>query len=296
MVVILVAVVTVIAVVGYGCYATQYKPWHQPIVRVNNTVFDMDYFVKMLRIFGAGQDPSADFELAFSVVGSVENYELSRQAAREFGILDDIISDENVEAELQRYLSSANGTVTEEQFQEILKEYRISEAEFKQMLIESIVLLTALADYIGEQEIPANVEQIQVQAMLLGTEGEALEVRDRWNEGEEFSQLIDDYSPLQNYDEEWLPRGIESSVFDEAAFSLGLDELSQPIQQEDLIRQSGYWLIKILDKEEDRPLSDENRGILVGEAFSDWFEKEKEENQIDNYLDSEKILWALDHV
>ena len=51
--VIVVAIVSVLAIVGYGYYDTHVKPWHQAIVRVNDETFDMRYFVKMFRLWGA---------------------------------------------------------------------------------------------------------------------------------------------------------------------------------------------------------------------------------------------------
>jgi hypothetical protein len=164
------------------------------------------------------------------------------------------------------------------------------------MVIKPLILLPELQDYIGERDVPYEADQVRVQAMLLETEEVAIEVRGKWNDGEDFHILVDEYSPLQDYDEEWLPRGVQSAAFDEAVFSLAIDELSEPIHQDDNIRQTGYWLVKLFDEEKNRTLSDENRDVLIEAAFISWLEDQRAANTVESYLDSDKIIWARDHL
>ena len=42
-------------IVGYVHYVNLNKPWREPIVEVNGEVYDMDYFVKVLRLYQVDQ-------------------------------------------------------------------------------------------------------------------------------------------------------------------------------------------------------------------------------------------------
>ena len=490
-IIILVVIVGVVAagiIVAYGQYI---KPWHQPIVKVNDRVFDMNYFVKMLRLWGGGQDP---VQSAQSVVEVIPYHELMRQAAEEFGIPE--VSDDEIEEQTKSYLGFDPSKESEEDFnqrvEEGLKANGLSRADFEEMFIKPMLLEKKLREYMGYQKYPqaGTPQHVQVQALLLGTEEEAWEARERWDgywlirilgergegngkerhveaillgseekaeevadefNGENFAQLakeyslhtasgekggdlgwlsakdvesrfgadalelainelsepipiqlVAEYSPSRYYPDdsvEWLPQGIESSVFEDFAFSdgsedIGLSEpicdttywtkggywvimvlgregegeeetmhlqgilldskekadflfgsflliqenfaqlakeyslhsasaknggdmgwlsvkdvesrfgadildlelntLSEPIY-EDVSKQSGYWVIEVLGKDE-RALSKEHRDLLSSEAFNDWREQEKAEAEIEDYLDLDKILWALEHI
>ena len=350
----------------------------------------MSYYVKLLRLWGVGQDPSGDVEVALSLVGEMQYHELYRQAADDVGIT---ASDENMTAKIRDYLEVPEQEF-EQRYREFLNEYRVSDAEFKRMYIEPWLLQEKLWEYIEDLEYPENeeYEHVQVQAMLLGTEEEALEIAGRWAAGEGFAQLA---AGSSQHFEGWRPRGIEQSpVFDDIAFrlwigglggpirdtsystnggywlvrvlerdeegslhiqailldskseaekiaervnlgedfaqlageysldsaskvqgghlgwltpegvedkfgqavlALGPNELSEPIYEEDVSKQSGYWLIRVLDKD-DRTLSDDHRDLLTNKAFNNWIEGKKGESRMRNYIDYEKITWALNHI
>jgi parvulin-like peptidyl-prolyl isomerase len=504
-IIILVVIVGVVAAGVVVAYDQYIKPWHQPIVRVNDRVFDMNYFVKMLRLWGGGQDY---IQSAQSVVEVIQYHELLRQAAEEFGIE---VSDNEIEDKIKSYLSFDPANESEQDFNqrvdEALKGAGLSRADFEEMFIEPMLLETKLREYIGYQKYPQDeaLQHVQVKALLLGTEEEALEAEAKWVGGEDLNQLVKEYSPAQYWPQggywlvrfieetgngtdrqlhiqgillvnkekaeevasefdgenfaqlaekysldfaskdnggdlgwltsdaisskfgadnldailalglnelsepvsasyvEWLPQGIESSVFDDFAFSEGsedigisepirdttywtnggywliivlgkegegdeetmhlqgilldskeeadflfrsfpliqenfaqlakeyslhsssaenggdmgwlsvadvesrfgadvldlpLNTLSEPIY-EDISKQSGYWVIEVLGKDE-RALSEEHRDLLSSQAFSDWREEEenkaKEEGRIESYLDYDKIFWALTHI
>jgi len=271
-VIIVVAIIGVVAsgiVVAYGHYI---KPWHQPIVRVNDKVFDMDYFVKMLRLYGAGQNPYQDVELARQVATElIPRYELRRQAAEKFDIE---VSEDEIEEQVRSYFGFDPANESEKDFdqrvEEALKESGLSIVDFEQMFIEPMLLETKLREYIGNREYPEDeeYEHVQVQAMLLGTEEEALEVRSKW-EDTGFDHLINATASSRYYPDdslEWLPQGIESSAFDDFAFGEGSEniDISAPIFDTTYYTKGGYWLVMVL---EERGEGDEKelhiQGILL---------------------------------
>lgn len=90
-------VVAVLGIVGVPWYLNQYQPLHQTVVRVNDTEFNMKYYLQMLRLHGTEQ--SAD------VVKDIEQNELIRQGALKVGVS---VSDKEVKEELKRSNLPAN--------------------------------------------------------------------------------------------------------------------------------------------------------------------------------------------
>ncbi|HJX70260.1 MAG TPA: SurA N-terminal domain-containing protein [Dehalococcoidia bacterium] len=296
---VIIGVVVAGSVIAYGQFI---KPWHQPIVKVNDKVFNMDYYVKMLRLYGAetyvsyytsGYITLDDLgQYMASVADAIRDNELVRQGAEEFGIT---VSEESIEGKLWELLVAPDEELTDEDFQqryqEILDKIRLSDRELKQMYIEPILLQSELLEYV-EKETYAHV---QVQAMLVAGADNATAVRDRWLAGENFNTLVADYSPSKYYPNtssdnttvEWIPQGIESAAFDEYAFAEGSENstVSDAISESE--GSDNYWLIKVLAKE-DRTLS-----------FNHWLEQKRvkgeEEGEIKSYLDGTKISWVLDH-
>ena len=72
-------------------------PCTRTAIRVNDTKFDMDYYIDTLKIVGKGQ--SADYlqSVADSVVKEIEQNELIRQGAGQLGIS---VSDDEVKSKL----------------------------------------------------------------------------------------------------------------------------------------------------------------------------------------------------
>jgi hypothetical protein len=310
LVIISLTIVSALAIIGYGYYATRIKPWHQPIVRVNDTVLDMDYFVKMLRLWGVGQDPYSDVESAQSIAVTMISNELMRRGAEEqFGI---VVSEEAVNGKIREIFGSE---MTDEEFEQKYKEViaslaesGLSEGDFKRKYVESEVIRTELLNRFGEAKYPVDevFPHVHIQAILVVGSDNATAVRERWSEGIE--QLAEAFSASSYYpttdNVEWVSMGLESSALDDYVFGEGskeenLGRISDPI--EDSEQSGSFWVIQVLGKE-GRPLSDDHRDVLIGKAFNEWLDNEKkpEVNEVINYLESEagygKISWALENV
>ena len=67
-------IATVLVLVGAGWYINQYRPLHQTVIMVNDTKFDMNYYIKMLKFYGEGQSV---YYLADEVVRIIERNELA---------------------------------------------------------------------------------------------------------------------------------------------------------------------------------------------------------------------------
>jgi len=96
----------------------------------------------------------------------------------------------------------------------------------------------------------AKPEQVRARHILVETEEEARELRERYLTGEDFAELarehsIDRGSANLGGDLGWFGRGVMVQPFEEAAFSLEPGQISEPVQS-----PFGYHLILVEEREE----------------------------------------------
>ena len=142
-------------------------------------------------------------------------------------------------------------------------------------------------------------DEIKARAMLLGSKVEAEEVRARLA-SEDFSSLAEEYSKhVSKFDGGelgWLKQGdMGSEAFDEVAFNLDLNTISEPVKDESFPTAGGYWIVRVVDRGE-HELEKEVRERLTDRHLSDWLAGQKENSTIENRLDEEKKSWAVDRV
>jgi parvulin-like peptidyl-prolyl isomerase len=123
------------------------------------------------------------------------------------------------------------------------------------MLVERL-----LGEYFDKQ-VPTYAEQRHIFAMFLESESQANEVGARLEAGEDFSQLagelsLDTTSKDKKGDLGWRPEGVlplllENNVVEEYAFSAEAGVLSQPIYDEAKIKAVGYWLVKVVYRDDE---------------------------------------------
>jgi len=244
---IIVAVLVVIAVgVYFGWYVPDVKPLKETVVRVNDTEFNMDYYLKTLKYqiaelksYGFDVDISQASYLADSTVTVIQTNELVILEAQALGFT---VSDEEVKARMDEELADFDPS--------LVKEYRtvITDTFRVQMLKEKM-----LAEYF-EQQVPQSAEQRHIMAMFLESWSQANGIRERLEDGEDFAALsaefcLDSACKSQEGDLGWHPREIlsrlvDSTVLVDSAFGAEAGSLSQPIYEETKIKSLGYWLIK----------------------------------------------------
>ena len=234
----IIAAVTI--TVGAGWYFTQYRPLHETVITVNDTSFNMNYYINTLKLFGQEQPSYYIYYWADEAVRIIEENELIRQGAMkpEIGIT---ISDDEVDEELK------NSDLP------ISREYRD--------LVRAEMLKTKLQDEYFEYQVPAFAEQVHIMAILLESKSQALEVRARLENGESFAELAEElslniFTKTNEGDLDWHPKSIltnllGSSTPAEFAFGSEAGALSQPLYDEGTTKEIGYWLIKVLSRDEE---------------------------------------------
>lgn len=146
-------------------------------------------------------------------------------------------------------------------------------------------------------------DEVLVKAMLLSSEQEALDIRARLLEGEDFSELAIEYSQLAEVEEnggelEWIGRSDLGSVFDKFAFSAETAEgtLSEPLADEGRTTKGGYWLFEVTGIDGDMEISEDDRVILINDLVSDWVTELEEANSsnIEILIDDEMKAFATE--
>ena len=377
-------VVAVLALVGVGWYINEYLPLQEVVISVNDVKFNMDYYIKMLKLYSGGQ-PASVYYVADEVITVIEQNELIRQEAMKLGIsvsqeevnadlesrdlplskhyrdlvrtqmLTDKLRDEYFEQRVPVYaeqrhilamLLESESQATEirlrleggESFTDLAGEISLqylSQSEngdlgwnAKEVLairLDAPVLIEyafssevgVLSQPVYDEEImkgvgywlvkvlerKEDVEEAHVQAILLGSEVEAQEVRARLESGEDFTELAKEISQLEMYgneegDLDWLTPGTMGSDFDEFVFNTEIEvgTVSEPIRDAGSDTKGGYWLIKVLDKDDNRQVEDSDRDLLKNRALNEWIEAlwDDPNNKVESYLDAEEQLWAVE--
>ena len=230
-------IAAVAVVIGRGWYVGGYQPMHETVIKVNDTTFNMGYYVKMLEISGENYPEYLPY-LADQVVTAIEQNELIRQEAESLGIV-----------------------VTNSDVDKMLKEFDPPLSKDYRDVIRAEMLTSKLRDVYFDQIVPTSDTQRHVMAMFLESESQANEVRARLQAGEDFGTLagelsLESVSQTQKGDLGWHPYSIisetvGSSVPDDYAFALSVGALSQPLYDEAKTKSVGYWLVKVVDKNEE---------------------------------------------
>lgn len=125
-----------------------------------------------------------------------------------------------------------------------------------------------------EKEYDSRKTEIKAQHILVDDEDTADEVKEKIDDGEDFSELAKEYSTDNSAenggDLGYFSRGDMVPGFDEAAFDMDVDEVSDPIQT-----QHGFHVIKVNDKREKEDfdsledMKDDIRSELLNEKIEE---------------------------
>jgi parvulin-like peptidyl-prolyl isomerase len=118
-------------------------------------------------------------------------------------------------------------------------------------------------------DVPLEMEQIHAQQMLYYNLTAAEQTLENLNSGKDFSQLAKTHDPQTQGDLGWFPPGfLTIPELDQILFGLEAGETSDIIET-----KIGYHIIKVLEKEGNRPLDPAIRQILQEQALDDWLER-----------------------
>jgi hypothetical protein len=132
-----------------------------------------------------------------------------------------------------------------------------------------------------EAKTPTHGEQVHAYHILLPTEDAAKDARNRIvNQGQDFQSVARDLSTdtttkPNGGDLGYFPRGIMVKPFEDAAFSLPVNTVSEPVQTD-----FGWHLILVTDHAADKEFDDAVFRQLRDKQFDDWLTAEKNKAKV----------------
>jgi len=241
----------VVVMVLLGWFIGYYLPMHENIIKVNDSEFNMRYYIDALEIHAEGQPTENLYNLADQIVREIEQNELIRQGALQLRV-----------------------SASKDEIRQALEQSDLPSNDAARDIVRSQILLGKLQGMYFESQIPKSGEQAQIMAMLLESEGQTAEVRERLDSGESFEELakelsLNPYTKEQGGDLGWHPRGIliyllGTSVVEDYAFGAQAGMLSQPRYDEEVTKNFGYWLIKVVSRGEDEEEDAHVQAMLLG--------------------------------
>lgn len=134
------------------------------------------------------------------------------------------------------------------------------------------------------------------QVMLLGTMEEAVAARARLV-SEDFATVaaeVSQYTTDDTAELGWLTsEDVVSAAFNEAAFALEMDTVSEPIKDIEAQTTGGYWFVRLLDRSV-QTLSAANANSLAAKAVNEWYTALAEVAVTEANLSADQKTWAIE--
>jgi peptidyl-prolyl cis-trans isomerase C len=229
--------------------------------------FDNEYqrYLDATVITGA----STDEQIAkATVLESMVDNVLLAQAARENGFqLDETLV-------TQRYNEMVNTAGGEEQFNEWLRTNHYADESFLRLFKIEIEAAWMRDRIVGE--VPKRSEQIRARQILVQSKSLADEIYQRLEAGSDFATIAWTYDPLTGGELSWFPRNyLVLKNVEEAVFNL------QPGQYTPVIETPyGYQIVMVMERELDRPLTQDALLTYQRIALSNWVQDQKAKSDL----------------
>ncbi len=251
-IVVAVFLALIVGYIGYGYYDQQFKPLHQPVLKVNDTVYDMDYYTKSLKLYSQGQDATTTTTTADNLMQIIESSNIIISSAKDLGVT--VSADE---------IDTGLGIA-----------HLPNEKVYRDALTSQLLTARLMKDYFGSK-VPTTTEQAQTEAILVESENTAKDVIGRLKAGGDFASLAKEYSleattKDKGGDLGWLAKGftgdlpgsLASSHIVDIALGLQPGTLSEPTYDDAVTKGLGYWLVQVTEKDPAKGVH--AKDILVG--------------------------------
>lgn len=232
-------------------------------------------------------------------------------------VLETLIAEVLVDLEAEKHEIEITQEEIDEEFVELEEYYGGEEAlktaidnsgttmdDLEEQIVMNLKIEKLVAPYIditdeqvesyfeANEEVLNKPEQVRARHILVETEEEANDIHAKLLDGEDFEELAKEHSKdgsaAQGGDLGFFGRGQMVAEFEEVAFDLDIDEISEPVES-----QHGFHIIRVDEKNEAiaanlDDLEDDIRDTLsqqqMGSAYGTWFAEKSEEYDIVNYL------------
>lgn len=215
------------------------------------------------------------------------------------------VSEEDIQNNIDKIIKNYGG---EEEFNQAIEQYGYTLEDLKKDIATNVKIKKLLEPNISiseeemlnyfetNKETFNQKEEVRARHILVATEEEAKEVLEKLKAGGDFSELAKEYSLDESNKESggelgFFGRGKMVAEFEETAFTLKLNEISEPVKTD-----YGYHIIEVEEKKEAKEANyEENKDaikeILLEEKipteYEEWYQKKLTENKVTNYLTEE---------
>ena len=203
-----------------------------------------------------------------------------------------LATDEKVEEEVKNFKEMVGG---QEGFDKFLETNGMNEEYFKSGIKKELTVENYREKFLSELKLEdkeieeyykANKEEydtIKASHILVNTEEEAKAILKELKEGGDFGELsaksIEPGAAERQGDLGYFGKGQMVAEFEEAAFKLEVDELSEPVKTD-----NGYHIIKVTDKNDSfDKVKEDVKTNLENEKFGEHLEKIKEDAKVKTY-------------
>jgi parvulin-like peptidyl-prolyl isomerase len=185
--------------------------------------------------------------------------------------------------------------------QQLSERLGFSEADFRK-LVEANLLEDKLREVMGEQA-PTTEEQVRARHILFMPDAEAEDqtvaleeaaenaqaAYARLQDGEDFAELAQELSDDTGSKEDggdlgWFGQGSMVSEFETVAFSLPVEEISEPFTT-----TYGYHIVQVLERDPARELDEYTLSQKRTQFFDDWLEERRQTADIERFWSDDKM-------
>lgn len=215
------------------------------------------------------------------------------------------VSDDEIKKEMDKYIEQSGG---EEAFNSALQQQGLQKKDVEkdivrflsiQKILEPRIEITddEIKEYFENNKASFDQEeQVEASHILVKDEKTANEVKKKLDDGEDFAKLAKEYSKDEANAESggelgFFGKGKMVKEFEDKAFSMKVDEISDPVKTE-----HGYHIIKVTDKKEAKEAKLEDHEDEIKEQLFDqklqteyqtWLNEKKEDYKIKKSLGKE---------
>jgi foldase protein PrsA len=216
-----------------------------------------------------------------------------------------LITDSELNEEIEKLKESYGG---EEIFEQVLQSNNTTLETIKEDL-KNYLTIKALIEpqiEISDEELKTyfdenkdslgEAEQVKASHILVADETKAKEIKEKLAGGEDFAALAKEFSTDEGSKENggelgFFPKGTMVEEFEEIAFSMAVNTISDPVKTE-----YGYHIIKVEDKKEavEANFDDSKEQIKetlleekINNEYPTWLETKKKDYDIENTLETE---------
>ena len=244
--VLLVLVVVVGGVAGYGVYNDRVAPFRTVVVSVDDDrEVNMRYFVK--RMMASGMDP-------LPLLNTLSREEIILKVAPNppYNI---VLSDDDVEAFARSVAQAGGEPITDAEYQEWLRQQindsGFTKAEFGGLMRRNLTT-QRLTEFLGEQ-VETVSEQLLLQVIVVVDFATARSVVERLDAGEPFTDLAREFNrgELQTSGGEWgwFPRaGLPPALVNLAFDQLAVGERSDPVALPQSEGEPVFAIVRVADR------------------------------------------------